>query len=323
MVIQLKAQLDDSQNFMNQSSINLSIVENKPDLYNAETSSHELYNILINKESRISELTHLVQKLEANVFDLQENIKEKDQVIDARTKAITLMSENLSKKGKNALDNLEDTKEQMRKMQENFIQLEGEMNKEKQNILLELHQKNLETESLKEAVFTAEKRIETSKIEDYEKLVEELNRLKELVSKKEEITKAMSKENQVSANKITELEKLIQGLKLEAGDKSSQSEEVVKLKKQLDESNKSMIKMKAQHKSKIKELNKKIDALKKSVNPNSGAEELASDVCKLNEKIFELEKEKEELLSHIDQSSPKKGNMYFLLYSVIMLYVLD
>lgn len=299
MVIQLKAQLDDSQNLINQSPINLSFAEVKSDSYSAETSSQELYKILVNKESRISELSQLVQKLEANVFDLQENIKEKDQVIDARTKAITLMSENLSKKGKTALDTLEDTKEQMRKMQENFIQLEDDMNKEKQRLLVELQQKNQEIESFKDVV------------KNQEQLNEELHRFKALVSEKEDAVEAISKENHEFAKKITEMEKIIQGLKLEAGDKTSQNEEVAKLKKQLDESNKSMIKMKAQHKSKIKELNKKIDTLKKSVNPHSGVEELTREIDKLNEKILELEKEKEELFSHIEQANVDKGIYIF------------
>lgn len=290
--------MDDSQHLINQSPINLSFAENKPDSYSAETSSQELYKILMNKEARVAELTQLVQKLEANIFDLHENIREKDQVIDARTKAITLMSENLSKKGKNTLDTLEDTKQQMRKMQENFVQLEDEMNREKQQLLSKLHQKDLEIESLKEAEKMAyenqEKLSEMSKIEDYQEEIKKLN----------EALNEQTKENR-------EMAQIIQQLKLETTEKSNQIEEVAKLRKQLDDSNKNMIKLKAQHKSKIKELNKKIETLKKPIDPDSEAAQLRTEISKLSDKLSELEKEKEELILHIQESNAQKGMNIF------------
>lgn len=150
MVTQLKAQLDDSQILMNQTPLNLSLTEIKQESYSINSSSQELYNILINKEKRISEMTLRIQKLEANVLDLQENVKEKDSVIDARTKAITLMSENLSKKGKSTLEALDDTKLQMRKMQENFIELETDMKEEKLRLTTQVHQQESEIVGLKQ-----------------------------------------------------------------------------------------------------------------------------------------------------------------------------
>lgn len=47
----------------------------------------------------INELRNKIASLEGNILDLQETCKEKDSVIDSKTKAITLMSADLSKKG--------------------------------------------------------------------------------------------------------------------------------------------------------------------------------------------------------------------------------
>lgn len=117
-------------------------------------------------ESRIViELKNRIAQLEGNVLDLQETCKEKDNVIKSKTEAITLMSADLSKKGKiiitniefivnfvvnvdfvsdlyfsgkNTLDLLDDTKEQMQKMQENFANMENDMKIEKQSLFDEL-----------------------------------------------------------------------------------------------------------------------------------------------------------------------------------------
>ena len=65
-----------------------------------------------------------VQKLERKILDLEENLREKESVIEARTKAVTLLSENLTKKKKDVVDSLEDTKQEMFKMQETFLEAE-------------------------------------------------------------------------------------------------------------------------------------------------------------------------------------------------------
>ncbi|CAH0560726.1 unnamed protein product [Brassicogethes aeneus] len=150
MVSQLTVQLNDSQNLISQSSLNLSIQEGKLVDYSRNTSQDELYNILLTKEKKITELGVKVQKLEGNVLDLEENLKEKDSVIDARTKAITLMTESLNKKGKSTLDELDETKEQMKKMQENFVSLEQDMKSRQLKLLEDLKMKNNEILDLQE-----------------------------------------------------------------------------------------------------------------------------------------------------------------------------
>ncbi|XP_046748610.1 protein lava lamp-like [Diprion similis] len=91
---------------------------------------------LPDRDNRLAELSNKILELEATVLDLQENLKEKDSVIDSKTKAITLMSADLSQKRKSTLDTLEDTKDEMRTMQANFVLIETSL-KEKINSLLQ------------------------------------------------------------------------------------------------------------------------------------------------------------------------------------------
>lgn len=88
------------------------------------------------QDDRTAELSNRVKELEAMVLDLQENLKEKDSVIESKMQAVTLMSADLSKKGKITLDTLEDTKDEMRSMQENFSLMESSL-KNKNDYLLE------------------------------------------------------------------------------------------------------------------------------------------------------------------------------------------
>lgn len=74
---------------------------------------------------------------------MQENLREKDSVISARTQAITLLSEDMARKGKSTLDTLEETRSQMKTMQANFIALEGKMNEERGRLREELDAKKL------------------------------------------------------------------------------------------------------------------------------------------------------------------------------------
>ncbi|XP_046838140.1 protein lava lamp-like isoform X1 [Vespa crabro] len=94
------------------------------------------------KDNKIMELNNKISELQAVIMDLQENLKEKDSVIDSKTKAITLMSADLSKKGKTTLDTLEDTKGEMRTMQEHFVLLESSLKQKNDNLLQQLHERD-------------------------------------------------------------------------------------------------------------------------------------------------------------------------------------
>lgn len=306
MVTQLKAQLDDSQNMINQVNVGQSVLENKE--YNENSTAKELYSILLIKERRICDLSNKVHKLETNVLDLQENLKEKDSVIDARTKAITLMSESLSKKGKSTLDALEETKEQMRKMQENFIKLEDDMKARQMNLLDNLRIKNYEIAEFQENITKLDK--------EKNDLIEELNLYKnkeetdgsevlksELSENKDEINNLQDIINKIKAENVILSSQLAQKESEESGDN-----EVVKLKKQLEESNKNMIKVKAQSKSKIKELTKKIEQFKKISDVNAEIVRLETENCKLGQKIAELEEEKGALQLKMVESDHGKSS---------------
>ena len=104
------------------------------------------------KDNKIAELSNKIFHLEAVIIDLQDNLNEKDSVIESKTKAITLMSADLSKKGKTTLDTLEDTKDEMRSMQENFVLVETSLKSKNDNLLKQLEDKTNEISVLEESV---------------------------------------------------------------------------------------------------------------------------------------------------------------------------
>lgn len=98
------------------------------------------------------ELNSKIMDLEAVILDLQENLREKDSVIDSKTKAVTLMSADLSKKGKTTLDTLEDTKDEMRTMQENFVLLETSLKNKNASLLEQLQERDNKISELERTV---------------------------------------------------------------------------------------------------------------------------------------------------------------------------
>lgn len=296
MVTAIKTQLNDSQPIINTTQMSEKNLD-----YNKNTNPEELYNILLVKERRITDLLEKTQKQEGVILDLQENLKEKDQVIDARTKAITLMTDNLSKKGKDTLDALDETKEQMRKMQENFITLEAEMKARQMVLLNDLKSKNAEIAELQDQNEKFKNSVvpEKSEIDNHEVIIRDLQQ-------KLAESKSLNEEYII---KIKELESKVDVI--EETNSPSQNSALEKLKKQLDESNKNMIKVKAQNKSKIKELNKKLDAFKKMSDANVMIVNLQNEITKLNEKIAELEDEKGNVqLKMVESIDSLKGSLY-------------
>nr|CAH7737863.1 unnamed protein product [Callosobruchus chinensis] len=285
MVSQLQAQLLEPP--QQTSTVPISVLE-KPVEYSKNTSQEELYNILLKKNSRITELVNKTQKQEATIMDLQENLKEKDQVIEARTKAITLMTDSLSKKGKDTLDALDDTKEQMRIMQEDFVKLEEEMKLRQKALLNDLKSKNLEITQLQEHNQELQNKNEL--------LTETMTDLRKSLDAALSDCKGYGEKNAELEKSLQEVTEELNRLKNTGSCTVIASEnadrEIAKLKKQLEESNKSMIKIKAQGKSKIKELTKNIETFKKAGDTNALIVQLQADNLKLTEKIAELEEEK-------------------------------
>lgn len=136
-----------------------------------------------------------VQRLEGKILDLEENLREKESIIEARTKAVSLLSENLTKKKKDVVDSLEDTKQEMFKMQETFLDAESSYKAEVDRLNKVIKEKSDEVQNLNEKCEILEKSrydltIENSElktkledVQDYSTKISELNKLNETLQK--------------------------------------------------------------------------------------------------------------------------------------------
>lgn len=136
-----------------------------------------------------------VRRLEGKILDLEENLKEKESIIDARTKAVSLLSENLTKKKKDVVDSLEETKQEMFKMQETFLDTETTYKDEVDRLNRVISEQSGEIQNMNEKCEILEKSrydltIENSKwnttledVQDYSTKISELNKLNETLQK--------------------------------------------------------------------------------------------------------------------------------------------
>ncbi|CAK1551689.1 unnamed protein product [Leptosia nina] len=160
------------------------------------TEVFKLTNIVKEKENALSIMQVKIKAMEATIMDLQEKIHEKDQIIEAKNKATTIISDNLTKKEKDTLDLLKDTKEQMTKMQNNFIAMESEWKEEKCKLLEEINIKDEKIKSLHEANTILENsRFEISIANS--KLVEELELKNREIIKLQEKLSDLSKTSHI------------------------------------------------------------------------------------------------------------------------------
>ncbi|PNF39690.1 hypothetical protein B7P43_G05662 [Cryptotermes secundus] len=208
-----------------------------------------------NRDNKITELNNRIAELETTILDLQENFREKDSVIDARTKAITLMSEDFSRRNKITLDNLEETREEMRKMQSNFVTQEGKMKEE--------------NERLKEELAAKDHR---------------LHHLEDSVKSLESIRFDLSTRNAGLQEKVVKVQEQLKGLQ-ERPPEEQDHTRVEDLTRQLDDANKQIMKLKAQQKTKVKNLNKQLDELRKM-------SDASEEIMKLQNRVAELEEDK-------------------------------
>ncbi|CAL7944495.1 unnamed protein product [Xylocopa violacea] len=144
----------------------LSVTPVKPVMITSDIMSPIQIESIQEKENTIEKLSHKIFELEATIVDLQENLKEKDSVIESKTKAVTLMSADLSKKGKTTLDTLEDTKDEMRTMQEHFVLLETSLKNKNENLLMQLQERDNKIVELEESVNRFEKQINEQKLSE-------------------------------------------------------------------------------------------------------------------------------------------------------------
>lgn len=359
MVNQLKAQLDDSQIMINQSTLNLSKLENKPvpqTSYSADTSKDDLISLLQNKDKYIEELNIKMQQLQGNVLDLQENLKEKDSVIDARTKAITLLSENLSKKGKNTLDMLDETKVQMRDMQEQFVTLELKMKEENAKLLLDLDEKKRELEdfhlsnnslvqeknllessnnSLQEKLESAITELNNCKLElsSSELKVQELTRVNHELERRNSISTTLDKSERSASSSPQRDGKQKSKTSKKSKQKTetpSESEHLSRIREletlveQLkSESEKISKKNESEENTEVKNLKTQLDTMNKNLIKTKAQykaklKELQKKTApgEVNEKLINLESENVKLEQRVAELEDEKGNLQLRLVDV-------
>ncbi|XP_069679167.1 uncharacterized protein [Periplaneta americana] len=199
------------------------------------------------KDRKIIELNNKVVELEATILDLQENFREKDSVIDARTKAITLMSEDFSRRNKTILDNLEETRDEMRKMQNNFVIQETKMRDEIEQLKKELVTKNNKLHHLEES----NKSLESVRFE-------------------------LSTRNAELQEKVVRIQERVAEVQEKPSCEDAEHQDIVL---QLDEANKQNKKMRGR----IKSLTKQLDGLRKVSDANEEILKLQNRIAELEE----------------------------------------
>ncbi|KAK6619529.1 hypothetical protein RUM43_012286 [Polyplax serrata] len=236
-------------------------------------------------------LQNKIYELETTILDLQENLKEKESVIDARTQAVTLLSQDLSLKGKNTLENLEETRQEMRTMQHNFIDIENRLKNditERDNRLSDFEEKYNELKSI-----NSDMGVKNAELQ--EKLVKLQERYAdmemELTCKSEKRSSPQS-QAQLTNEKLEELEK-----------------KLTVLTKELDDRNKAMIKMKIEHKNKLKNVNQIVQTLK-------GASDEKAEIVKLSKMVEEYEAVKVRLENRVAELEDDKGNLLLSILDV-------
>ncbi|CAO1382022.1 unnamed protein product [Diamesa tonsa] len=130
-----------------------------------------------------------VQLLENKILDLEENVKEKESIIQARTKAVSLLSENLTKKKKDVVDSLEETKQEMFKMQESFLETEINYKDEVDrlnSVIQNLEECNeiLEKSRYDLTIENSDLKTKLEDVQDYSAKISELNKLNENLQKR-------------------------------------------------------------------------------------------------------------------------------------------
>uniref|UniRef100_A0A1E1XHX5 Putative titin isoform x2 n=1 Tax=Amblyomma aureolatum TaxID=187763 RepID=A0A1E1XHX5_9ACAR len=236
-----------------------------------------LYAQMVYKDSKILELNNQILELERRILDLQENLREKDQVLQARSKAIQLMTEDLSLRNKTTVDDLDDTRAEMRQMQQNFLEQEMSWKQKEASLTADLDSNKSRVVDLEEAF----RRLESTRFQlatHNAELQEKVVRLQETVEK-------------VKAEQVTAFQAKIDSLSKELEEKTTALEESQKtLQETTREMDAKILKARALERRRAKQFERELNALKKGNPPD--AEASSSEITTLQQRVAELEEEK-------------------------------
>ena len=92
-------------------------------------------NVLADLQARAEMSEARVEELEESTLSLRESLKATETVVEARTQAIALLTESLTAKRKQAIDELEETRGEMRLMQKRFSDAELAWKQEREALI--------------------------------------------------------------------------------------------------------------------------------------------------------------------------------------------
>ncbi|KAF4524546.1 hypothetical protein B566_EDAN002820 [Ephemera danica] len=132
---QLNVQLPelDSSSEMADSSTS-GLLSPTPSIDLSSDKSREFYAQIIQKDNKIGELNNRILELERDIMDYQENLREKDELLDAKARSVALITEDMSRRNKTTVDALEETRQEMRAMQKHFVEAESKLKDENNNL---------------------------------------------------------------------------------------------------------------------------------------------------------------------------------------------
>ncbi|KFM79036.1 hypothetical protein X975_07519, partial [Stegodyphus mimosarum] len=216
-----------------------------------------MYAQIVYKDSKILELNNQILENEKKIMDLQEHIKEKDEVLQQRNRAVQLMAEDLGRKGQTVISELDETRDQMKIMQENFASAENEwkvqLEKYKQHIA-ELENEMLEKDKKLKNSEVVAKNLESAR---YELSVKNAELQKKVVIVQENAAKQCEMYNKEIEGELEDLKKNLEKEKCH----------VAELQKALDESSSQsenkVLKARVKERTKLKALERELNALKK------------------------------------------------------------
>ncbi|KAL6447475.1 hypothetical protein ACFW04_000005 [Cataglyphis niger] len=318
----IRQQLDETDLATEVHKDQLAVTPIKPFVITSDVMTPIQIQDIQEKEKKIMDLNSKIVELEATILDLQENLKEKDSVIDSKTKAVTLMSADLSRKGKTTLDTLEDTKDEMRTMQENFVLIETSLKDKNNNLLKQLQERDNKISELEHTINRFEEQLKEQKIAEsasadfsrstMDTLAETKDAMKSMQENFVLIESSLKLKNDNLLQQLGEYEvKLVEArerifqLESDAGIVTTPAVEDLQFRiEKLVQNNRQLLDEKYELQKNVAELQDKIIA-KKSVQSNGAIIEKDNKIAELENLIEEL-KQSNELLKEESKAELQK-----------------